>query len=258
MSLPTNLPQRANIQGLWHLDEASGNALDVSPNGNDLTETSGTIASATGVIGNCRDFELDETEYFEIADAAQTGLDIETNMSIAFWLKGESFSNSFILGKWGSAPNLAYNFFHTGAALRFSISADGTNETQAICDTVINTGTWYHICGVYDGTDVRIYRNGILDNTPASHNTGIFDATSSPFGLGGPSVNNYDGLLDEVIVWNTALTAAEALKVKNISAYSYGSGFMIFLSEAYDKGKKYFRNKGLFLPEDKLFKPAII
>lgn len=36
------------------------------------------------------------------------------------------------------------------------------------------------------------------------------------------------------------------------------SGFMIFLSEAFNKGKKYFKKKGLYLPDNKLYKPEIL
>ena len=37
------------------------------------------------------------------------------------------------------------------------------------------------------------------------------------------TTNYFDGLIDEVIVWNKCLTAAEVLEVKNITAYSFAN-----------------------------------
>ena len=60
-------PDWTKFRGHWDLDEAGGsNAIDSSPYGNDLVETSGTIESAEGG----RDFEFGESEYFTRADNA--------------------------------------------------------------------------------------------------------------------------------------------------------------------------------------------
>ena len=128
-SLALNLPKRKNIQGWWRLDEAVGNAIDSGPNGNDLIETSGTIASVPGVINNARDFERTETEYFAITDGLQTGLDIIGEITICAWIKIESLGTiGGIVGKWETNGNLCYILYQESTnKLRFALSIDGTN-----------------------------------------------------------------------------------------------------------------------------------
>lgn len=271
MAIPTNLPQRSNIQGLWHLDEASGNALDVSDNGNDLTETSGTIVSAAGKIGTCRDFERGDTEYFTIADGSQSGLDITGEITICAWIKLESIGIvQGIAGKYTSNANRAYLIWiNNNNRIYANLSPDNTNVSTASSTATLGTATWYHVAFTLNQTTDKIqcYIDGLANGSEVSYTTNINNSTC-PFEIGkfGAPANNtfFDGLIDEVIVWNTCLTAAEVLAVKNITAYSYGGGAVgigspwIFMQDALDKGKKYFKKKGLFLPDDRLFKPEVV
>ncbi|MBH8569679.1 T9SS type A sorting domain-containing protein [Microvirga sp. STS02] len=72
----------------------------------------------------------------------------------------------------------------------------------------LTAGQWTHLAGTYDGTTMRLYVNGVLDNSQAA--SGSLTA-NAPFTLG----RNYaasrglDGRLDEVRAWTRALTATE-------------------------------------------------
>src|SRR5204863_3719140 len=68
---------------------------------------------------------------------------------------------------------------------------------------------WSHLAATYDGSAVRLYLNGAqVASTPAS---GAAQTSSSPFRIGGDSVwgEYFKGLIDEVRVYNRALTAAQ-------------------------------------------------
>ncbi|MBT4254021.1 MAG: T9SS type A sorting domain-containing protein [Candidatus Marinimicrobia bacterium] len=78
------------------------------------------------------------------------------------------------------------------------------------CDatTQISPNTWYHIAGTYDGSNLRIYVNGVLEDTDA--NTGTVVAPTSIINLGGSTSDRYfDGMMDEVRIWNDARSEAE-------------------------------------------------
>ena len=102
--------------------------------------------------------------------------------------------------------------------------AAASNQIVEQCGaTVLATGTWYHIAGVYDAEnlEMHVYVNGVLDdgmlvNTVpgAQHEpTVLVDVqigNASP--SGGASTgggNTFAGLLDEVRMYDRALSATE-------------------------------------------------
>ena len=77
---------------------------------------------------------------------------------------------------------------------------------------MIPTGTWTHIAGTYDGANLRLYVNGVLVKTQAR--TGTIFSSPNPLYIGGKG-SQFSGLIDEVRVYNRALSAAEINTDKN-------------------------------------------
>jgi hypothetical protein len=53
-----------------------------------------------------------------------------------------------------------------GSTLKMAITDANTEQTVA-SNTVIAANTWVHVAGTYDGTDLKVYLNGVEDNTAA-------------------------------------------------------------------------------------------
>jgi len=76
-------------------------------------------------------------------------------------------------------------------------------------------GAWYHLAGVYDGATVKLFVNGNLEKTEAY--SGPLRSDKAPVHLGGGKLfgvdwgNNFtvNGLVDDVMIYNRALTEAE-------------------------------------------------
>ena len=70
-------------------------------------------------------------------------------------------------------------------------------------------GTWAHVATTYDGSTQRIFVNGTQVGTRAQ--TGAITTSTSPLRIGGNSAwgEYFAGRIDEVRVYNRALTAAE-------------------------------------------------
>jgi len=197
----------ANLKTYWPLDEASGNALD-SHGTNDLTETGGTIASAAGKVGNARDFESGDSEWFERADNADLSTG-DIDFTIAGWLYMESAPDYAIAAsKWdhgGSQKEWALALQSgAGKKLNFTVSADGSANTTSL-DTTSNlsTATWYFYTAWHDSilNQIAISINAATPVT-ASHATGVFNGTSAfnlgaAVGLQADGNALWDGLLDE-------------------------------------------------------------
>src|SRR5262249_40507622 len=66
---------------------------------------------------------------------------------------------------------------------------------------------WQHLAGTYDGTNIRIYRNGALVAT--TPHTG--SVTAANFLLIGRWFESFNGAIDEVRLWNVARSQGELL-----------------------------------------------
>jgi hypothetical protein len=81
--------------------------------------------------------------------------------------------------------------------------------------TPIQTGLWYHVAMTYDGAALRLYLNGQLDGSIAV--TGPITTTSNPLLIGGHAGGpwNFNGLVDELSLYNRALSQAEIQGIFN-------------------------------------------
>ena len=86
-----------------------------------------------------------------------------------------------------------------------------------VCDTVSNliqTGQWYHLAATHDGTDAKIYVNGVLNTTQSSNITNIIaDTGNIPTRIGyryrNSDVNYSDGRIGELRMYDRALSSTE-------------------------------------------------
>ncbi len=84
-----------------------------------------------------------------------------------------------------------------------------SGEKKCNGTTQMSTNRWYHLAGTYDGSNVKIYINGVLEDTKA--HSGNINSTSSIVLMGGTTSNNryFDGLMDEVRIWSSSRTQEE-------------------------------------------------
>jgi hypothetical protein len=228
-----------NLIAYWPLDEASGDALDAHGS-LDLTETGGTIGTATGKVGDARDFEADDTEFFARAD----GTDLSTgdiDFTFAAWVQLESKPSSATLISKGTVSDGEYYLMYRGGGTdRFEFSAYGgagfASGSTARADNLgsPSSATWYFVVAWHDSVNNQI---GIAVNAgtadTASHSAGVLDGSGAFFlGAGYPhhpatGGEPWDGLIDEVGFWKRVLTGSERTELYNAGAgrdYAYIAG----------------------------------
>ncbi|MES2544425.1 MAG: choice-of-anchor D domain-containing protein [Bacteroidota bacterium] len=105
------------------------------------------------------------------------------------------------------------------------------NGTTITLNTVLNTSQWYNVATVYDGANLKLYLNGVLSLTQAV--TGNISADASMLTIGrDPSTSTkfFKGKIDEIRVFNTALTDIQLQRMVYQEIYGNGSqvrGFVI-------------------------------
>ncbi len=94
-----------------------------------------------------------------------------------------------------------WNYRQGDSANNYTININTTNN--------LDTNTWYHLVAVYDGAKATVYVNGAEAGTGSSS---LFAPNSSvPLGIGarGDATFGFDGSVDEVAVYNLALSGSQ-------------------------------------------------
>jgi len=140
-------------------------------------------------------------------------LQIQDAITMAFWFQVEAFQNT-----WEAFMAKGDNSYRTsrgggtGDATHMGISGTSVGGGSGWFNgTVIVTGgQWHHMAAVYDGSEGRIYIDGVLDVT--SPGTGQINISNYDFWIGNNSQQTgrfFHGLLDEVMIYDRALSDPE-------------------------------------------------
>lgn len=167
-------------------------------------------------------------DMLEIADASQQLLDVTGSITIAFRLKIDTLPGitSGIFCKADNSTNRGYYvFLDTTNHIRCELSNDGSASPTAIGATALSSGTWYSVCCVYNGTDIRIYINGALDsngvNNPKAHTTGIFNNNQKlVMGARSDGAQYLDCKIAHVFIFSAAKTSTQVATWHSTDAWT--------------------------------------
>jgi chitodextrinase len=205
-SATTHSAQVSGLVAAYSFDAGSGTeATDVSDSGN-TGAISGASWSAQGKFGNALSFDgLDD--WVTVNDAAS--LDLSTGMTLEAWV----FPTA--PGGWRTAilkeqpGHLAYAMYANTDSDQPSgeIYTTGSNAIRGPASLPLNA--WTHIAVTYDGAVLALYVNGTLAGSQTV--SGSVVNSAEPLRIGGNGVwgEFFQGLIDEVRIYNRPLTAAE-------------------------------------------------
>jgi hypothetical protein len=148
--------------------------------------------------------------FVEVPDAAV--LDLAATFTIEAWIKPRTVTSyQHIVSKWNSAGNSSYTMEVHDGKLRSAIH-DGVNESQGIeSNGTIVPDVWQHVAVTLDNGTLRLYINGVLDREFTGSQTPMNSDRPVSVGHEGPPYNGwwYDGLIDDVRLWNVTRTDAQ-------------------------------------------------
>ena len=207
-SVPTP-PATTGLVGAWGFNEASGSTVaDASGKGN-LGSINGATRTTTGKFGRGVSFD-GVNDFVTIADSAS--LDLARGMTIEAWVNPTSTSGSrtAVFKENRAAGHQSYSLYATASSSKPAAEvATGGSYTTLNSSQTIPANTWTHVAASFDGTTLRIYRNGVQVGSRAL--SGSLVSTGDPLKIGGNAVWSewFKGQIDEVRVWNVARTASQ-------------------------------------------------
>jgi len=231
---------KADLVGLWRFDEGSGTiANDASGNGHHGTLVGGPTW-AGGKIGAALDFD-GQDDLVELGAFDVVGPEI----TLAGWMRPDTFAinDGRVITKaneWGENDHWwMLSTISSGAEirLRFRLKTEGQNTTTLIASSgPLVTEEWQHAAATWDGSTMRLYLNaeevGSVDKAGAAVATNpdisvaIGSQPSDAFAPATPDHVNkfFDGLLDDVRLYNNALTAEQLQGIMEGEGYPFAFG----------------------------------
>jgi hypothetical protein len=231
----------------WRMNECQGTTIhDESGNGNTGTLTLGAsgqtvagtcsasastpwYAGRTGKYGASLNFDGGD-DYVTLGDPAL--LQLTGSMTISAWINasrlgGEGIvTTEAIVNKLGYPPKRSYNMLlQNDGKIIGQVARDGSNTAARYSNSSLITGQWYHVLYSYNATaqTLDVYINGKLDNGSLAGTvpTSQYTNNGEPVIIGGRNDDppqNFSGQIDEVKIFNYALTAEQVRNLYNNSS----------------------------------------
>src|SRR3989344_2988392 len=204
---------RGGLVGYWRFDEGGGTTAGDSSGGGRIGTLGGGILPAWQTWTNCKvgagclSFN---TNYVSIPGAGSLISGTNGHTMMAWFNPTVLAVNTNIFMSFG----LPYISVHLASAKPFHSARIALAQQSVTGNTVVSTGNWYHIAGVYDNNNMLVYLNGALNGSLAI--TGA-DSISANLCVGAHGCASYwtNGLVDDVRIYNRALSAAEIQALYN-------------------------------------------
>jgi hypothetical protein len=240
-------PKWDDIIGYWKLDESPASngtvvAAKVGSDGVLRTNNGATNKTVTGKLNKGLRFDSDQ-DYVEIPYYADLNFST-SDFSTSAWVYADTqpvagFSRYF--GSWtgGGATQgwsvgldtVGQGACNVGNRVFVQFYKDGANRRLYQAEQELELQRWYHVVTVRTGDSVNVYINGKEVTTQVCVTNGSADAvtTTGPLYIGRSEnlvSGAIDGRVDDVALWDVALTEADAIFIYKHQSPKYSGSYV--------------------------------
>jgi hypothetical protein len=144
------------------------------------------------------------------------------NLTIVAWIKGKSNSHGGFIGSTNDAPYKIFWFGHEGVDDFMTLYfGNGITFESFSSDTILDLSAWNQVACVISDTGVTFYDNGNRAST------GDFTISATMFTVALPPIGyrGFIGSIDDVQIYNRALSSNEVASLYNAQASQYTNTF---------------------------------
>lgn len=207
------------LVGLWTFDGAdvnwtsasAGVAYDRSGNNNTgtLTNMSRSGSVDAGKLGQALNFNGSSQK---VSISHSSSLDLASTLTISAWVYPTSFGFlDGIVSKYQSGGGNEYFLRLNSIAPYTKLNCGGGTDVTSVGTLTANT--WHHVSCVISGGTASIYINGVLDNSGSASVSSGSDSVVIGEDFAPDGTRLWNGKIDDVRIYNRALTAAEVLQL---------------------------------------------
>lgn len=204
----------SNLQAYYRFDEGTGTSTSELINGSANGTT--TASWTTGKNNGCLYYDGTGVN---TSVATNSNVSFSGSFTISVWVMNMTKTRGWIVSK-GSGTNINYHVNQEYGRFRFGLNAGGGYK-YIQSPSVYSYDTWYMVTGVYNSAiGMVLYVNGTSVATYSK--TGAVQTNTNTMYIGksvATTAYHYQGKIDEISMWNTALSASEITTL-----YNSGSG----------------------------------
>lgn len=207
---------RNGLVGWWKFDETSGTtAYDSSGNNNTGTITNGPTSASNCARGGCLNFD-GSNDYVNVSSSSS--LNITGAITLSYWLNSTDGDAGHITKSVGPSyfAGTGQKLYEVGFltnTIYFQISDSSNLGVASGSATSVMDGKWHHILCVWDGTTgangMKIYFDNVLKYQATANNSSIQTYGGGLEIGGGATPYRTTGQIDDVRIYNRAVTAVE-------------------------------------------------
>ncbi|MBF8249689.1 MAG: Copper resistance protein CopC [Candidatus Levybacteria bacterium] len=210
-----------DLVGEWTFDDAgAGTAKDTSGYGNHATSVTATSALDRKGQAN-KAYSFNGTN---ITVPDNVSLKPTSAITISAWIKPNNTLRGGIVDTF-SGGFRGYDMFVLNGRSYFYLAISGNSNDQSFQGIV--TGVWQLITWSYDGASEKGYLNGTQMISAAKSGTILYDTTPLKIGLENYWLNNFNGSIDDVRIYKSALLSSQIKQlyaqglIKHLLAFKY-------------------------------------
>ena len=201
--------------GYWKMNEASWNGttdevIDSSEMENHGTRggNATTVSSGFGRSGTFDQFD----DYVNIPD--NSSLDITEDFSISAWINPQGGSTRSIVSKRQAAGGSGYALVLGGSNEIYCQTENAGFQSSYTATSAAPNDVWTHVVIARSGTSCHVYINGVdATSSAASHSDPFTNNFDLRIGTATDTSEDYNGKVDEVRLYNRAISTEEISKI---------------------------------------------
>jgi len=206
-----------SVAGMWTFDEVKGDETkDSSGNGNDGKLVNGP-KQVEGKFGKALEFDGTD-DYVEVSDISTPSI-----MTFSCWFKKLGSGNGGVprlhsrgTGPWSIEFGIGNSAIPNKLGFYFAFTDGGTTGWNGVFDP--EDDVWYHTAISYDGTSVILYVDGAEVHSDKSWAGKKINEGISRIGGHAAGGDCFRGLMDEVAIYNVALSPGDIKETMTPSA----------------------------------------